>query len=118
MLGSLRSPSIRRSGAAPGILASPADGVAGRDVGPGTRMDDCQRGGWDPSAGGGTVPAADAGASPAPHLPGSLCAWPGETLSPGEPLGREPHRHFTASLFFALSGSLRIRVEPELTWYE
>jgi len=83
-------------------------------------MDDYQRGGWDPSlgAGGGTALVFDERVCTAPDLRGSLYVWPEGILFVGEHVRSEPHRHFTASLFFAMSGSLRIRVEPKAEWCE
>ena len=82
-------------------------------------MDDCERGGREPTPGAGAVRlAADGHASTAPGLRGCLCVWPEGILFAGEHVRSEPHRHFTASLFFALSGSPRIRVEPQLEWSE
>jgi AraC-like DNA-binding protein len=80
-------------------------------------MDDGRRGGWDPSVSAG-APGAASCTSTAPDLRGSLCVWPEGILFGCEHLRSEPHRHFTASLFFALSGSLRVRVWPQPTWCE
>ncbi len=83
-------------------------------------MDDCERGGLNPSLGaGGAAPlVADGCASTSPDLSGSLYVWPEGILFAGEQVRNEPHRHFTASLFFALSGTLRLRVEPQRGWFE
>src|SRR5262245_1893958 len=84
-------------------------------------MDDCQRGEGARSVGVGADPGAAPvaeSASTAPDLRGSLCVWPEGILFACEHLRSEPHRHFTASLFFAVSGSVRIRVWPGPTWYE
>jgi AraC-like DNA-binding protein len=82
-------------------------------------MDDYERGGWDPSPGAGSAALAlDRRVSAAADLRGSLCIWPEGILFVGEHVRSEPHRHFTASLFFALSGSLRVRVEGKPGWFE
>jgi AraC-like DNA-binding protein len=51
-------------------------------------------------------------------LQGTLCVWPDGILFIGENVRSEPHRHFTASLFFALSGCLRVRAGAEREWRE
>src|SRR5262249_32715353 len=93
----------------PGFLGSPC---SHRLV---TCMDDSERATWNPSVG---PFAADADVSTAPDLRGSLYIWPDGILLVGEHVRSEPHRHFTASLFFALSGSLRLRVESPAGWCE
>ncbi len=60
--------------------------------------------------------AGDARAPTPPEVQGTLSVWPDGILFVGEDVRSEPHHHYTASLFFALSGTLRIRVAPEPRW--
>lgn len=81
-------------------------------------MDDFDRDAWTPSPGAEVGSLAASRTATATDLHGSLCVWPDGILLVGEDVRSEPHRHFTASLFFALSGTLRVRVESRAGWSE
>src|SRR5262245_26250606 len=53
---------------------------------------------------------------PSERLRGTLYLWPDGILFIGENVRSKPHSHFTASLFWALDGSLRIQAGSEQTW--
>src|SRR5262245_43635468 len=52
----------------------------------------------------------------APEPSGRLFFFPSGALFAGEGLVNEPHRHFTASISFALSGRLRVRTKSRDWW--
>ena len=52
----------------------------------------------------------------APEPSGRICFFPAGALFVGQGLVNEPHRHFTASIPFALTGRLRVRTRSRDWW--
>jgi len=82
-------------------------------------MDGC---GWTarsaPPASAGLPDGTEALTAPALDLHGSLCVWPEGILFLGGNVRAARHHHFTASLFFALDGRIRIRIGSARDWFE
>src|SRR5262252_9652315 len=82
-------------------------------------MDGC---GWvarsSPPAGRDLPDGHEALGAAATDLHGSLCVWPEGILFLGANVRAARHHHFTASLFFALDGRIRIRIGSARDWAE